>query len=103
MEGTMNKFLAILIGFLLFVGSLSSVTAYETSNRIFVNGPGVHLSAVRITSTTGTKWVISGFAPGVGSFNQSVIDNDNVAFIYSNGTASLNTTVTNSLGLPVVI
>lgn len=98
----MKKTLAILIGFFLLLGSLSSLVAYETSNRAFVNGPGVHLSAVRITSTSGSTWVVSGFAPGLGSFNQNV-DSDKINFSYSNGTASINATVTSSLGVPLAI
>jgi hypothetical protein len=99
----MKKSLAILIGFFLLLGPLSSLFAYETSNRAFINGPGIHLSTVKITSTTGSKWVISGFAPGIGSFNQNISDNDHVSFSYSNGTASINTTVTSSLGVPLAI
>lgn len=94
----------ILLGLALFVGFPSSSSADETSYRAVANGPALHLTALHILPPiSGTdKWTVSGFAPGIGTFSQSVGPKD-ISIDYGGGTASLTTNVTTSLGLAISI
>lgn len=95
--------LAVLIAFVLLLGSSHSLWAGESSYRAIANAPGLHLSALRVTPVTGSQqYIVSGFAPGVGSFNQSVNSVD-ININYGDGTASLRTNVVTSLGLTISI
>jgi hypothetical protein len=98
----MKRGLALLIGFAVFLAASSYSFAGESSNRVVANAPGLHLSGVRIRPASTDNCVVSGFAPGVGYFNQGVGCSD-VNVNYSNGTGVIKTTVTTSLGLTIAI
>lgn len=76
-----RKIVAVLILFILLLGSSHSLWAGESSGRAVANAAGFHLSALRVTPVTGSEqYIVSGFAPGVGSFNQSVIKGSRKCF-----------------------
>lgn len=98
----MKKIVAMLIGFALFVASSSSF-AGESSSRAVANAVGFHLSGLRVTPVTGSQqYIVSGFAPGVGSFNQSVNSGD-IKVDYGDGKAFVKAVVVTSLGLTISI
>lgn len=94
---------AVLIGFALFLGSSRGLFAGESSYRAVANGPSFHITSLHVIPSVGTEqWIVSGFAPGVGRFSQSVSSSD-IDIDYSDGTASLHTNVVTSRGLTVSI
>lgn len=94
---------AVLILFVLLLGSSHSSFAGESSKRAVANAAGFHLSALRVNPVAGgDQFKVSGFAPGVGSFNQSVAAGD-IKVDYPDGKASVTTTVVTSLGLTIPI
>lgn len=100
----MKKAVAIFIGLALILGIAASSSAGESSYRAVANGLAFHLTALHILPpVNGTeKWIVSGFAPGVGTFSQSVGPKD-INIDYPDGTANLSTKVTTSLGLTISI
>lgn len=100
----MKKVAVILVGLALCLSSPGVASAGESSDRASANGVGFHLTSLHFKPSAGTtdQWVISGFAPGIGSFNQSVTAND-IKISYTNGTASVTANVVTSLGLTIPI
>ncbi len=99
----MKKMAATWIGLSLLVGFSSGSSAGESSQRAVANAVGFHLTSLKVNPVVGVdQFIVSGFAPGVGTFFQSV-NKDDIKIDYSGGTASLVTAVTTSLGLTVPI
>ena len=99
----MKKAAAILIGLALFLSFPSISSAGETSERATANGVGFHITSLHVVVVGGQdEWLISGFAPGIGSFSQGV-KKDDIKIEYSVGRASVDTKVLTSLGLTIPI
>ncbi|MBI2991101.1 MAG: hypothetical protein HYY47_03045 [Deltaproteobacteria bacterium] len=91
-----------LTAFALLLGFFSDSFAGESSQRAVANAAGFHLTALDVKPPATEHWIVSGFAPGVGWFSQSV-GNKDININYKEGTASLITIVTTSLGLTIPI
>lgn len=93
--------LTVLIAFVFLLGSSRGLWAGESSDRASANAAGLHLTTIHVKAPN-DGWLVSGFAPGVGSFNQSILSTD-ANINYKDGSASVNTAVVTSLGLTIAI
>ncbi len=109
----MKKAVPILItfAFLLGLAVASSAKSYrqreDRAVAMLLKGPSqFSLTVIHVKTTGGSAagedWVVSGFAPGVGSFSQSV-PRAAVDIKFNNGTASVNTIVHTSQGEDVTV
>jgi hypothetical protein len=104
-ERIANRVAALLLTVALSLGLPAFLSAGEVTYRAvaYKTSPAFNLEIVQVIPVVGShSWIVSGFAPDVGSFHQSV---SATAFTinYLLGTAEVNTSVTTSTGATITV